>query len=203
MFGSLTKFFERFIEQHSDRIAITIAVSVLIAVAACGYNTLTDYSDPEFGTTAIQESIVQAEVEFVGQYGIIENGIYYQYARKPAEPVWEGTFRITHYGEPDFPIDNYTARWINGEGVTVRDGIEWADSLGLDGICAVDAATRWYNEVRDEFPPIIEIEDHGRYLAIDRVGWGTDIDIYIQDSSAPLFAHYRRAREIGRTNNYE
>ena len=96
-------------------------------------------------------------------------------------------------GPPDHYPEDLTAR-----GNSVRAGLFMAESLGLDGICAVGRDTPWYSRVRDDAPPVLEVEDHGTYLAIDRIGHGSDIDIYSEDCNpdGTMFAHSKRVWEV-------
>lgn len=138
-------------------------------------------------------TISTAMVEHVGLFDTIENNTYYINARLPAINSLDlREYRITHYGRPLFPPSNYTARWP----MKVEEALNWSNELALDGICAVWTTTPWYNRIRDEHPPILYIEDHGLFLAVDRVGHGTDIDIYLEDSTPPQFAHYKNVIEV-------
>lgn len=89
-------------------------------------------------------------------------------------------YRITCYGPPQFPETNLTAR-----GMSVRSGLDLADSLGLDGICAVSPDTPWYSRIRDENPPIIHVDNYGDYLVVDRTASSVSgvVDIYNPDLS--------------------
>lgn len=89
--------------------------------------------------------------------------------------------RITCYGPPPFHIDSNVARCMD-RSYTVRDSLDWALEMGLDGICAVSPGTPWYNDVRDPVPTILQVEDHGIYLVVDRtaryVTWPV-VDIWV------------------------
>jgi hypothetical protein len=103
------------------------------------------------------------------------------------------TYRITVYGPPMFPTTNHVARWP----MTVGDCLECATALGLDGICAVSPDTPWYDRVRDDMPPIIEVEGHGQYLVVDRTAtWiQSTIDLWAADPW-PGGTYFREWREV-------
>jgi len=185
-----------------------IALSIILAITVSLVIQLSGGSepDPQMGnscpvssddTDGIRsngsEPLSTSEPEFVGLFGVIEKDRLFTYARKPAvDPNRIIVCRITHYGSPLFPPSNYVARWP----MTLTSASRWAEELGLDGICAVWTTTPWYNRIRDEQPPILQVDGHGLFLAVDRVGHGTDVDLYVRDSSVPLFAHYKNVVEI-------
>lgn len=105
-------------------------------------------------------------------------------------PIPGSTFRITCYGPPAFPETNYVARWP----MTVRECLDWSAELGLDGICAVGRGTPWWSDIYDDPPQILTVEDHGRYLVCDRIGIGSDVDIWVPDPhpGGTYFAHIRK-----------
>ena len=112
-------------------------------------------------------------------------------------PVVE-IYRVTCYGPPSWTEDGHVARWP----MTIAEGLTWASELGLDGICAVGRQTPWYYEIRSEMPPILRVDGHGDYLAIDRIGHGSDIDIwtpYEPGVGGPQWAHDCSVHEITET----
>lgn len=139
----------------------------------------------------------------VGDYGVMQDGINYVYARKEAEIVpatneqgrSDGTYRITVYGPPRFPTTNHVARWP----LTVAECLSIAEDEGLTGICAVSPGTGLYNAVRDDVIPVIEIEGHGTYLVCDRMAsWiSGGIDIYDPDLTRDRwFREYKTIRRL-------
>lgn len=121
-----------------------------------------------------------------------------------------GTLRITVYGPArngsgGFPLTNYVSRWIGRtsdvKGFTVADALQWADELGLDGICASSPGrTHLYQRHRDEMPPAVEIEGRGRYLVVDHMAdYLTDrLDIWVCDPwpGGTYFSENREVWEI-------
>ena len=113
-------------------------------------------------------------------------------------PVVE-IYRVTCYGPPSWTEEGHVARWP----MTIGEGLAWASELQLDGICAVGRQTPWYYRIRSEMPPILRVDGHGDYLAIDRIGHGSDIDIwtpYEPGVGGPKWAHDCSVREITETD---
>ena len=107
-------------------------------------------------------------------------------------------YRITHYGPPLFPATNQVAR-----GGTVSMWLQLAYDRGYDGICAVSPGTPWYDRVRDDMPPILDVQGHGVYLAVDRMAaWiqGT-VDIYEVDQQGAMYAHDKIVVEMEEEND--
>lgn len=105
------------------------------------------------------------------------------------------TYRITCYGPPPtggFPLTNMMASLM-----TVQDGLDLADSMGLDGICAVSPGSlpKWYSRIRDETPPVLHIDGFGDFLALDRTAnWVRGVvDIYNPDLSPSNMWNVRRS----------
>lgn len=122
----------------------------------------------------------------------------------------EYTLRITHYSDT-----GNTARCVIGEErsaggcMTVAEGLQWAEELGIKGICAVKQhgpQMIWSVMVRHEYPAVLRImpggavpdELCGDYLAIDRIGWGSDVDLWIDSNiyHGNQFAGYAQVREV-------
>jgi len=182
------------IRQLGTFLSFILAITVVLVLQLSGGSELKGISCPvSSDDTCSEPPSFYPTHQLVGLFGVIENDRLFRYARKPAiDPEQFTTYRITHYGSPDFPPGNYVARWPE----TLDSMSAWADELKVDGICAVWHTTPWYNRIRDEHPPILMIKGHGIFLAVDRVGHGTDIDIYVEDSSVPLFAHDCEVIEI-------
>ncbi len=110
-------------------------------------------------------------------------------------------YRITCYGPPPyggFPVTNRTAN-----GMTVQAGLDLAEERGLDGICAVSWDTPWFSRRRDAEPPVIHVQGHGNYLAIDCTAesvLGT-IDLYNPELSASNQWNERGVEVYEYTNN--
>jgi hypothetical protein len=107
-------------------------------------------------------------------------------------------YRITHYGPPLFPATNQVAR-----GGTVSMWLQLAYDRGYDGICAVSPGTPWYDRVRDDMPPLLNVQGHGVYLAVDRMAaWiqGT-VDIYEVDQQGAMYAHDKIVVEMEEEND--
>jgi len=144
-------------------------------------------------------AVPSAVTEDVGLFCISEAGVLYTRARVPAIVREDAhVLRVTHYGRPMFPVTNHVARWP----MRVSDALEWSEELGLDGICAVWTTTPWYSRIRDEHPPILYIDGLGLFLAVDRVGHGTDVDVYVEDSTSCHFAGDREVWEVSWPNDY-
>lgn len=108
-----------------------------------------------------------------------------------------GLWQITCYGPPTFPESNRTAR-----GCTIAAARVWAHDAGCQGVCAVGIGTPWYNRIRDEHPPILEIDGYGLYLAVDRIGHGSDVDIWVPwDLSEPGAVMWRESRKVEEANH--
>lgn len=118
-------------------------------------------------------------------------------APEPSLPIR----RITVYGPPAFPKTNYVARWFGlsraETGFTIGDALDWAAALGLDGICAASPGTPWYGRVRDDMPPVLDVEGHGRYLCVDRTALRirNTIDLWVPDPW-PGGTYFREWREV-------
>lgn len=106
---------------------------------------------------------------------------------EPVDPFERaGTYKITCY----------RSGTITARGCSVQEGLALAYYMGLDGICAVGRHTPWYYLIREENPPILLVEGRGVYLAIDRIGHGSDIDIYdINCGRSMWIREYKRVTE--------
>ena len=165
----------------------------LSALAAC--LLLSPFLATSPTSTVIEDvhSIAGESAVRVGAFGIEQAGARYRLARlKALDPGKAVLCRVTHYGGPDFPLENNVSRFPE----TVFSSLLWAEALGLDGVCAVGRKTPWYDRVRDRVPPILFVDGprpwaRGLFMAVDRIGHGSDVDVYVQDSSEPLFASDR------------
>lgn len=118
-----------------------------------------------------------------GAFGAVENGILYPFANLPAvDPRSIIETRITHYGPPTFALDNchtatgYTPR--KALAICEAYSIEWG--IPITGFCAVSRNLPWYDQIYDTPPPLIHIDGHGDYLALDHKGSADcqGVDIY-------------------------
>lgn len=116
-----------------------------------------------------------------------------------------GTMRITVYGPPLFPESSHVSRWFgrtrDEKPFTVASAMEWASDLGLDGVCAASPGPSGLYRRHREFPPvIIQVENHGRYLLVDRTDtsvWNT-IDIWVLDPwpGGTYFCEHQQVSEV-------
>lgn len=107
-------------------------------------------------------------------------------------------YRITCYGPPTFSNDSVTA-----SGLTVGNALAKAESLGLDGICAVTPDTPWYATAKDAETGI-HVAGFGFYLVCDRTAGYARGTIDIWNSDLPAVTWMERdveVYELDRGNN--
>jgi len=144
-----------------------------------------DASSPT--STVIAGEVVEGGMavlsEPYGRFGMEVNGVCYPYARIPAiDPRTIIETWITHYGPPTFALDNCHT----STGYTPREALAlcqaFSDEWGvpIDGFCAVSDGLPWYWRIYDTPPPLIHVDGHGDYLALDHKGAGdcAGIDVY-------------------------
>ena len=158
-----------------DMMGLLFAACVVL-FAAAWLLTFKRHIPPATSETPVPLAVVQSTFESeevdvlpepveVGAYGVLEDGQVFPNARLPARPAEVDTYRVTCYGPPRFPESNLVARYP----LTVADGLSLAESMGLDGICAVSPGTPWYDDVVSERLVVLHVEDHGEFLVIDRM----------------------------------
>mgnify|MGYP001362308179 CR=1 FL=1 len=183
-----------------------ITVGFMAQQSTLANSATVDASSPV--STVIDGEVVQGGMavldpcvaEPYGACGRELGGVYYPFANLPAvDPRSIIQTRITHYGPPGFTANDVTA-----SGKTISECLQMVSDLSAEwglpitGFCAVSRSMPWYDNVRDEVPTLIQIQDHGYYLVLDRKGSGDvqGCDIYepLQDGSA--YSHARMVWKI-------
>ena len=103
---------------------------------------------------------------------------------------------VTCYGPPAFTLNDGVAHspW------SIADGMVAAESIGADGICAVARDTDYWDDIKTDRLPVLFVEGHGTFIGCDRIGRGSDIDIWVPyrpGTDGPQWSHDCAVSMIG------
>jgi len=172
------------IDSKAIMIGLTAFFVLYLSQQGCHADTklAADIQNTQYSITSLQTqfSSTQEEVSILSAQ-INDLTWVVNKLQKDAEPnTSDRLYKITCYNLPEgWVVARHMGPDGKGRAISIRECMDWACNIRqLDGICAVGESTPWYNHIRDENPPVLHVEGRGNYLAVDRIGSGSDIDIW-------------------------